>query len=104
MTLTAIGYVDGYLHVQVCYKDILKTDNHGTIALTYKKTGETVSADGSVAFFDDAGENSYEDYIFTEIPAETLDEYDLYGEFITSSGAIEGNWSVTFPLENTDNH
>lgn len=104
VTLTAIGYIDGYLHVQVCYKDILKTDNHGTIALTYKKTGDTVSADGSVAFFDDAGENSYEDYIFTEIPAETLDEYDLYGEFITSSGAIEGNWSVTFPLENTDNH
>ena len=82
---------------------MLKTDNHGTIALTNKETDETISADGSVAFFDDAGENSYEDYIFTEIPAETLGEYDLYGEFITSSGPIEGNWSVTFPLENTGN-
>ena len=104
VSLTGIGYVDGYLHIQVYYKDILKTDNHGTIALTNKETDETISADGSVAFFDDAGENSYEDYIFTEIPAETLGEYDLYGEFITSSGSIEGNWSVTFPLENTDNH
>ena len=104
VSLTGIGYVDGYLHIQVYYKDMLKTDNHGTIALTNKETDETISADGSVAFFDDAGENSYEDYIFTEIPAETLGEYDLYGEFITSSGSIEGNWSVTFPLENTDNH
>ena len=103
VTLTGIGYIDGYLHIQVCYKDILKTDNHGTIALISKETGETISDDGSVAFFDNTGENSYEDYIFTEIPAETLGEYDLYGEFITSSGPIEGTWSVTFPLENMDN-
>ena len=42
------------------------------IALINKETGETISADGSVSFFDDAGESSYEDYIFTEISAETL--------------------------------
>ena len=103
VSLTGIGYVDKYLHIQVYYKDILKTDNHGMIALINKETGKTISADGSVTFFDDVGESSYEDYIFTEISAETLDEYDLYGEFITSSGSIEGNWSVTFPLEDTDN-
>ena len=103
VSLTGIGYVDKYLHIQVYYKDILKTDNHGMIALINKETGETISADGSVSFFDDAGESSYEDYIFTEISAETLGGYDLYGEFITSSGSIEGNWSVTFPLEDTDN-
>lgn len=103
VSLTGIGYIDGYLHVQVYYKDILKTDNHGTIALINKETGETISCDGSIAFFDTRGENSYEDYIFTEISAETLGEYDLYGEFITSSGPIEGNWSVTFPLRKAEN-
>ena len=103
VSLTGIGYIDGYLHVQVYYKDILKTDNHGTIALINKETGETISCDGSIAFFDTTGENSYEDYIFTEISAETLGEYDLYGEFITSSGPIEGNWSVTFPLRKAEN-
>lgn len=103
VTLTGIGYIDGYLHIQVCYKDILKTDNHGTIALINKETGETISDDGSVAFFDNTGENSYEDYIFNEIPAETLGKYNLYGKFITSSGSIEGNWSITFPLKNMDN-
>lgn len=103
VSLTGIGYIDGYLHIQVYYKDILKTDNHGTIALINKETGETISCDGSIAFFDTTGENSYEDYIFTEISAETLGEYDLYGEFITSSGPIEGNWSVTFPLRKAEN-
>ncbi len=103
VSLTGIGYIDGYLHIQVYYKDILKTDNHGTIALINKETGETISADGSIAFFDTTGENSYEDYIFTEISAEILGEYDLYGEFITSSGPIEGNWSVTFPLRKAEN-
>ncbi len=103
VSLTGIGYIDGYLHVQVYYKDILKTDNHGTITLINKETGETISCDGSIAFFDTTGENSYEDYIFTEIAAETLGEYDLYGKFITSSGPIKGNWSVTFPLRKAEN-
>ena len=30
-----------------------------------------------------------------------LDTYALYGMFVTSAGPVEGNWSVTFPLENT---
>lgn len=103
VTLTGMGYVDGYLHIQVYYKDILKTDNHGMIALINKETGNTINCDSSVSFFDNAGESSYEDYIFNEIPAETLGKYNLYGKFITSSGSIEGNWSITFPLKNMDN-
>lgn len=26
----------------------------------------------------------------------------LYGNFVTSSGTVEGNWSVTFPIENVE--
>ena len=101
VTVTGIGYVDGQLHVQVYYENILRTDNHGSIALFNKETGETITCSGSIAFFDDAEEGSYEDYIFPEIAADTLDDYELYGDFVTSSGAVEGNWSVTFSLENT---
>lgn len=101
VTVTGIGCVDGQLHVQVYYEDILKTDNHGSIALFNKENSETIPCSGSIAFFDDAGEGSYEDYIFTDIAADTLDDYELYGDFVTSSGAVEGNWSVTFPMENT---
>ncbi len=103
VTLTGIGYIDGYLHVQAYYENICKTDNHGSIALINRKTGEKITCDGSISFFDDAKEGSYEDYIFTGISEETLAEYDLYGDFVTSSGSVEGNWSVTFPLKDTDN-
>lgn len=99
--LTGIGYVDGQLHVQIYYEDIHKTDNHGSIALLNSETGEIITCNGLISFFDDAREGSYEDYIFTEIAADTLGDYELYGDFVTSSGSVEGNWSVTFPLENT---
>jgi len=101
VTLTGIGYVDGRLHVQVYYADIPKTDNHGSISLVNRETGEQIECDGSAAFFDDAGTGSYEDYVFTGIEADALDTYALYGMFVTSAGPVEGNWSVTFSLENT---
>ena len=101
VTLTGIGYVDGRLHVQVYYADILKTDNHGSISLVNRETGEQIDCDGSAAFFDSERAGSYEDYIFTGIEADALDTYALYGTFVTSAGPVEGNWSVTFPLENT---
>ena len=101
VTLTGIGYADGRLHVQVYYADILKTDNHGSISLVNRETGEQIECDGSAAFFDDAGTGSYEDYVFTGIAADALGTYALYGTFVTSAGPVEGNWSVTFPLENT---
>ena len=87
--------------MQVYYADILKTDNHGSISLVNRETGEQIECDGSAAFFDDAGTGSYEDYVFTGIAADALGTYALYGTFVTSAGPVEGNWSVTFPLENT---
>ena len=102
VALTGIGYADGRLHVQVYYADILKTDNHGSISLVDRETGEQIDCDGSAAFFDSKRAGSYEDYIFTGIEADALGTYVLYGTFVTSAGPVEGNWSVTFPLENTE--
>ena len=104
VTLTGIGYADGRLHVQVYYADILKTDNHGSISLVNRETGGQIDCDGSVAFFDEAGTGSYEEYVFTGIEADALDAYALYGTFVTSAGPVEGNWSVTFPLETTSDN
>lgn len=100
VTLTGIGYVDGHLHVQIYYADILKTDNHGSIALLNNENGEMITCTDSISFFDDEKKGCYEEYIFTEGSAATFGDYELYGEFVTSPGAVEGNWSVTFPLEN----
>ena len=102
VTLTGIGYVDDCLHIQVYYADILNTDNHGEVYLFNSSTGARIAANGSIAFFDDAKTGSYEDYIFTDVSKDTLGDYVLYGDFTTASPALEGNWSVTFPLENTE--
>lgn len=98
VTLTGIGYVDDCLHVQVYYEDILNTDNHGTIFLTDTQTGAKVLCDASISFFDQEEKGSYEDYIFPGMKGEALGDYELCGEFVTSAGSIEGNWSVTFSV------
>lgn len=102
VTLTGIGYVDGRLHIQVYYADILNTDNHGEVYLFNRRTEARIAAHGCISFFDDSKNGSYEDYIFSDISKDTLGDYVLYGDFTTASPALEGNWSVTFPLENTE--
>lgn len=110
VTLTATGYVDGKLHVQLCYDDINRTDNHGFLYLIDDK-GESISDIYSVSFWDDegntadytmdhwdkVGRDSYEDYVFDVEPS-ALANYELYGDFVTCDSLVKGDWEVTFPL------
>lgn len=96
IAVTAAGYVDGLLHVQVYYSDILRTDNHGFLYLSGSHGEHT--CDGSVSFWDDEGSGSYEDYIFDVTEAELAD-YTLRGDFTACGCLTEGNWQVTFSLE-----
>lgn len=100
--LMGIGYIDGKLHVQTYYHDIFNTDNHGNISLKNKKTGEIIECNLNVSFFDEEHKGSYDDIVFENIKESELADYELYGRFVTSSENIKGEWSVTFPLENTD--
>ena len=100
VTLTGIGMIDGALHVQIRYSDILHTDNHGFLTLTDSE-GRTYTDAGlqevdSVSWF---GENhdGWEEYIFERYP-EDFSEAFLIGSFITAEPAVEGDWYVTFPL------
>lgn len=101
VTLTGIGIVDGSLHIQIRYADILHTDNHGFLTLSDKsgnsyEEGLRKQEVGSVSWF---GENhdSWEEYIFDEYP-DDLSQIVLQGEFTTADPAVEGDWYVTFPL------
>lgn len=96
VTYTGQGLIDGKLHLQFKYEDILDTDNHGFIYLKDSK-GNLIECKGSVSFFDDEERDCYVDYIF-DIDPETLKDYMVFGEFTTSSGAIEGYWEITFPV------
>ena len=93
--ITAVGEVDGQLHVQVYYRDIGRTDNHGWVWLL-PESGPRIMPLGSEAFWDEAHTGSYEDYVFDA--SVSLDGAALYGEFTTCQTLIEGDWEITFPL------
>lgn len=110
--LTAIGYVDGKLHVQIASEPeenvfdgngffwLVKED--GTIVECVENFGYRIedaqwveTADGHEHY--DAA-TRYDEYVF-DIPQDEIGEYQLSGKFVTSGTYVEGNWRVTFPLE-----
>ena len=95
VAITAMGYVDGLLHIQVLYENILETDNHGQLWLD--NGVEKLECLGSLSFFAENGSDSYEDYYFDATPAQLAD-CTLYGSFVTADTLIEGGWEITFPL------
>ena len=95
--ITAAGYVDGLLHIQVHYDDILAYDNHGDVYLT-DTDGKVIDALYSLSFWDESHEGSYQEYIF-DIPSDSLSDYKLAGYFVTCDTLIRGDWQITFPLE-----
>lgn len=99
VAITAVGYVDGLLHIQVLYESILETDNHGQLWL--ENGAEKLECLGNLSFFAENGSDSYEDYYFDVTPAQ-LANCTLYGSFVTADTLIEGNWEITFPLTETD--
>jgi len=95
--VTAMGYADGLLHVQVCYADILETDNHGWVYLMDAQ-GNVQNCVGNVAFWSADRTDSYEEYLF-DVPYDALGNYALHAELTTAENLTEGCWQVTFPLE-----
>ena len=98
VTVTAYGWVDGRLHIQVHYADILNTDNHGYVYLKDGQ-GNDVSRFGSVAFWDEEQSGSYQEYFFEVEPEMITEGWSVWGYFSTCSELVEGDWRVTFPIE-----
>lgn len=114
VTITAIGYVDGKLHIQSLYENIGETDCHGSIRLVNEE-GKKIRSFCSVSFWDENGNveiqknlfgkeyiqhfDSYDEQVF-EISPEELKNCRLFGEFSSHTEYIEGNWSVTFDIKN----
>lgn len=96
--ITAMGYVDGKLHIQVKYDNVLVTDNHGYIYFKNDK-GEKIQCVANVGFsMGDSHQERYEEYVF-DLSDVDLTEYEAYGHFVTCDTHVTGDWSVTFPLE-----
>lgn len=105
VTLTAAGYTDGHLRIQLRYTDIQRTDNHGFLWLE-DAAGNRVNPVYSESFWAEdhkdngTGNNdSYEEYVF-EIAENKLADLTVKGDFTTCDELVTGNWEITFPLEN----
>lgn len=98
VTVTNYGLIHNKLHVQVYYEDILQFDNHGSIYLL-DADGNTVYPKRTIAFWDEEKNGSYEEYIF-DIGANSLEEYAIYGDFVTCQNLVKGDWEVQFRIEN----
>ena len=94
---TAFGLVNGQLHVQVCYENILETDNHGTLSLL-ALDGTERQSEYSISFWAENGRDSMEEYVF-DVSTEELSELRLVWDTVTCDGAIHGSWQVTVPLK-----
>ena len=106
--LTAAGYTDGYLRVQLRFTDILRTDNHGFLWLE-DALGNKTEPLFSESFWAEGHRNngtgsndSFEEYVF-EIPEDRLADCVMKGDLTTANGGpLVGNWEITFPLEQAE--
>ena len=96
---TGCGYYNGKLHLQIAVVNRLENDNHGRFYFV-GESGEEIYCEYSRSFRQEEGgaQIDYTQYTF-DIPREELDQYRLFGYFVTSEGTTKGSWQVTFPLE-----
>lgn len=100
-TVTAYGFIDNKLHVQVYYENILKYDNHGEVYLK-NADGNEVHCLSNITFWDENETGSYEEYIFDISPEDDFSNYSVWGYFCTGNTLTTGQWEVVFPIENKD--
>lgn len=96
VTITGMGWIDGYLHIQTHYADILETDAHGGLSLMDGE-GNLIPDVYQVDFWDEAGSGSYCEQIFAVTPEQAAD-MRLMGLFYSADMLVEGHWEITFPV------
>ncbi len=99
ITITAYGYVEGKLHIQVHYENTHEFDNHGSIYL--QKGDSFLDPKTQYSFWDEEHMGRFYEYIYP-VSVEELKDYDVWGEFVTTDTLIEGNWKVSFPIKNDE--
>ncbi len=99
LDVTAAGYVDGRLHIQLATTEKLTLDPHGYFYLADGSGGQRLY-DYSFSFTEEADtgvRTDYQEFVF-DIPQDELDRYKLYGNFYTAGMRTAGDWRITFPL------
>lgn len=95
--ITAAGYLDGMLHIQLAVTDKTTLDTHGFLYLMDGE-GNRVDSYSSISFMEEKEERvDFQEFLF-QIPKEDLGKYKLYGSFYKAGRNVQGNWRVTFSL------
>ncbi len=90
------GFVDGFFHIQVHYKDVIQFDNHCCL---YLKNGEKVLYPSeNVSFWDETGKGVFCEYCF-EITPESFYEWEVWGDFSSYSKILTGDWYVSLLVD-----
>ena len=101
-SITGLGYADGKLHIQLYTPERHTLDFHASLYLTNDEGtviyGSAVYRGGYSGDPVQDREADYIDYVF-DVPKEELSKYTLQGDFYGYQIRVDGNWSITFPLE-----
>ena len=102
--ITALGYVNNELHIQLYYEDPLLEESHGNLWLQ-TADGETVQASYSAFSLvkNESGNNigCYEEFTF-DIAQELLSDSTVHANLRTCETVTNGEWRITFPLKETN--
>ena len=102
--ITGVGYVGEQLHVQLCTPRRHQFDDHAALYLK-NEAGAIILANsiyrgGYISGDPESYKRAdYIDFVF-DVPNDLLSDYKLYGDFYSATTRIDGDWSITFPLEN----
>ena len=96
VSISAAGFVGEQFHLQVRY-DGTGPDDHGRFELV-TPAGESAPNPVSLSFRDEDG-TKYDEHIY-DISPEDLPGCSVSGKFTTGGYLLDGDWKVTFALEN----
>ena len=100
--ITGTGYVDGKLHIQLYTPRRHTFSDHANLYLSgedgTKVNGSAIYRGGYNGDPVHDREADYIDYAF-DVPRKELPKYKLFGDFYGYQTRVDGNWSITFPLE-----
>ncbi len=93
-TVSAIGWIDGKLHVQT--RTVQDSDPSELVSLTGRRTG---SYQYRRVYWTDADNTKWNEYILTDTP-EDMESAGLNAEVTQITNRVDGDWSISFPIDN----
>lgn len=94
--ITAMGYVDGLLRIQVHYSQAFESHIHGFVNLR-DKDDYFYQPEYEVYYADESGAGVYNERFF-EIPPGDLENFTAYCSLLNKDQIVTGDWEITLPL------